>query len=207
MDGKIRVLIVDDHPLMRVGTAAIVNAQPDMEVVCQASCTDEAIELFAKHHPDVTLMDLRLPGRSGADAIRSIRQMAPDARIVVLTTYEGEEDIHQAIEAGAQGYVIKGMPYELLVSAIRKVHRGSRFLPPPVAKVLTGQSPGTRLTAREREVVTLMVAGKSNTEIADELGITRATVKTHVSTILARLGVIDRTQAVVAALQKGITHL
>jgi DNA-binding NarL/FixJ family response regulator len=203
---KIAVLIVDDHPLMRVGIAAIINAQPEMQVVGQASRSDEAIALFSQLRPDVTLMDLRLPDGSGAEAIRLIRQMEPQARIVVVTTYEGDEDIHQAIASGAQGYVIKGMPYELLVSAIKKVHRGGRFLPPPVAKALAERNPAQRLTAREKEVLALMIEGKTNTEIADQLGITRATVKAHVSTILLRLDVADRTQAVVAALRRGVAH-
>lgn len=203
---QITVLIVDDHPLMRVGIAAIINAQPDMRVVGQASNSSEAVALFSLHHPSITLMDLRLPDGSGADAIRSIRKAEPKARIVVVTTYEGDEDIHQAIASGAQGYVIKGMPYELLVNAIRKVHRGGRFLPPPVAKALAERNPAQGLTAREKDVLTLMVEGKTNTEIADLLGITRATVKTHVSAILLRLDVADRTQAIVAALRRGIAH-
>lgn len=203
---RITVLIVDDHPLMRVGIAAIINAQPDMQVIGQASGSDEAIVLFTRHHPAVTLMDLRLPDGSGAEAIQSIRQLEPKARIVVVTTYEGDEDIHQAIASGAQGYVIKGMPYELLVNAIRKVHRGGRFLPPPVAKALAGRNPAQRLTAREKEVLAEMIEGKTNTEIASRLGITRATVKAHVSTILLRLDVADRTQAVVAALKRGVAH-
>lgn len=204
---EITVLVVDDHPLTRVGAATIVDAQPDMKVVGQASSLDEAVTVFAAQRPAVTLMDLRLHGKSGVDAIRSIRQIDANAKVVVLTTYEGVDDIHEAIEAGAQGYVIKGMPYEMLVGAIRKVRRGGRFLPPPVTKALNERNPNSRLTAREKEVLTLMIAGKNNAEIADELQITRATVKSHVATILLRLDVRDRTQAVVAALKRGLAHL
>ncbi|HLH36533.1 MAG TPA: response regulator transcription factor [Alloacidobacterium sp.] len=204
---KITVLIVDDHPLMRVGIATIINAHPDFEVIGQASRSKDAVELFLQCRPDVTLMDLRLPDGSGADAIRMIREVEPRARIVVVTTYEGDEDIHQAIASGAQGYVIKGMPYEMLVSAIKKVHRGGRFLPPPVARVLAQRNPRQGLTAREKEVLALMIEGKTNPEIADALRIARATVKAHVEHILSRLDVTDRTRAVVVALQRGIAHL
>jgi len=204
---KIRVLVVDDHPIMRLGVAAIINAQPDMQVVGQAGTGQEAIDLFAQHKPDVTLMDLRLPGMSGVDAIRSIRATHPRARFVVLTTYEGDEDIHQALAAGAQGYLVKGMSHEALVDALRRVHAGSRFLPPPVARSLAARTPNSELTLREREVLALIVHGQSNKEIAASLGITEATVKCHVSVILNRLGVNDRTQAVVAALQRGIAHI
>lgn len=204
---KIRVLVVDDHPIMRLGVAAIINAQPDMQVVGQAGTGQEAIDLFAQHKPDVTLMDLRLPGMSGVDAIRSIRGTHPRARFVVLTTYEGDEDIHQALAAGAQGYLVKGMSHEALVDALRRVHAGSRFLPPPVARSLAARTPNSELTLREREVLALIVHGQSNKEIATSLGITEATVKCHVSVILNRLGVNDRTQAVVAALQRGIAHI
>lgn len=201
------VLIVDDHPLTRLGAAAIVDAQPDMHVICQAAGVDDAVALFSTHRPTVTLMDLRLGGKSGVDAIRAIRNIDPNAKIVVLTTYEGVDDIHEAIEAGAQGYLIKGMPYEMLVAAIRKVKRGGRFLPPPVTQALQDRNPNSRLTIREKEVLGLMIAGRNNTEIADELHITRATVKSHVASILLHLDVRDRTQAVVEALKRGIAHL
>jgi len=204
---KIKVMVVDDHPLMRVGVSSIVNASSDMSVVAQTGTGEEAVTLFQKHRPDVTLMDLRLPGISGVDAIRAIRQVNSRARFVVLTTYEGDADIHQALEAGAQGYIIKGMPYQTLVDAVHRVHRGERFLPPPVARALASRMPDSDLSAREREVLSLLASGKSNKDIASVLGITEATVKCHVSAILLRLNVSDRTEAVVTALQRGLVHL
>lgn len=204
---KIKVMIVDDHPLMRVGVASIVNARPDMSVVAQTGTGEEAVDLHQRHNPDITLMDLRLPGMSGVDAILKIRSKDVDARFVVLTTYEGDEDIHRALEAGAQGYVIKGMPYQTLIEALQRVHKGGRFLPPPIARALASRMPDSELSAREQEVLHLLVDGKTNKEIANNLGITEATVKCHVSTILMRLNVSDRTQAVVTALQRGLVHL
>jgi DNA-binding NarL/FixJ family response regulator len=204
---KMRVMIVDDHPLMLVGAASIVNARPDMTVVAQTGTGEEAVALFSKHKPDVTLMDLRLPGMSGVEAIRIIRTAHPGARFVVLTTYEGDADIHRALEVGAQGYVIKGMPYQTLVEALQRVHKGGRFLPPPVARALASRMPDSDLSAREQEVLLLLASGKSNKDIASHLGITEATVKSHVSAILVRLGVSDRTEAVVTALQRGLVHL
>lgn len=205
---RVGVMVVDDHPLMRVGIAAIINARKDMTVVAQAGTGEEAVALCRQHKPDITLMDLRLPGSlSGVDAIAAIRKFDPHARFVVVTTYDGDEDIHRALEAGAQGYVIKGMPYQTLVDAILRVHGGGRFLPPPVARALASRVPDSDLSAREREVLHLMVGGNSNKQIASALGITEATVKSHVSTILQRLDVDDRTQAVVTALQRGLVHL
>jgi len=205
---KIGVMIVDDHPLMRVGIAAIINARKDMNVVCQAGTGEEAIQSYGQYRPDITLMDLRLPGQmSGVDAISAIRAIESQARFIVVTTYDGDEDIHRALEAGAQGYVIKGMPYQTLVDALLRVHSGGRFLPPPVARALASRVPDSELSAREREVLHLMVGGNSNKQIASVLGITEATVKSHVSTILQRLDVEDRTQAVVTALQRGLVHL
>lgn len=205
---RVGVMVVDDHPLMRVGIAAIINARKDMTVVAQAGTGEEAVALCRQHKPDITLMDLRLPGSlSGVDAIAAIRKFEPNARFVVVTTYDGDEDIHRALEAGAQGYVIKGMPYQTLVDAILRVHGGGRFLPPPVARALASRVPDSDLSAREREVLHLMVGGNSNKQIAGVLGITEATVKSHVSTILQRLDVDDRTQAVVTALQRGLVHL
>jgi two-component system, NarL family, response regulator len=204
---KIKVLIVDDHPIMRIGIAAIVEATPDMTTVAQAGSGEEAVELFEKHLPDITLMDLRLPGMSGVEAIRTVMARHPDAKFVVLTTYEGDEDIHQALQAGARSYIIKGMPHDALVSALRRVHAGKRFLPTPISKTLSSRVPNSDLSAREREVLDLIVRGRSNKEIATDLGITESTVKCHVSVILMRLNVGDRTQAVVTALQRGLVHL
>jgi DNA-binding NarL/FixJ family response regulator len=204
---KMGVLVVDDHPILRLGVAAIINAQTDMKVCAQAGSGEEAVRIFKKHRPDITLMDLRLPGMSGLDALRAIRSEDPHAKCVVLTTYEGDEDIHQALVAGALGYIIKGMSHETLVDALRKAHAGTRFLPPPVARSLADRTPNSDLSPREREVLSLMVHGQSNKEIAASLGITEATVKCHVSVILMRLDANDRTQAVIAALQRGLEHL
>ena len=204
---KMTIMIVDDHPLMRVGVAAIINARPEMEVIAQAGTAAEAIAQHRQHQPDITLMDLRLPDTSGVAAIRQIRMTNPGARFVVLTTYEGDEDIHQALESGAQGYIIKGMPHETLIHALKRVHAGGRFLPPPVAKALESRTPDASLSPREREVLQLLVQGKSNKQIAKQLGIAEATVKCHFRVIFMRMGVTDRTQAVVSALQRGLVHL
>src|ERR1700691_6151936 len=203
----IKILVVDDHPIMRFGIAAIIQATPDMTTIAQAGSGEEAIELYEKHLPDITLVDLRLPGISGVEVIRTVMARHREARFVVLTTYEGDEDIHQALEAGARSYIIKGMPHNALVSALRRVHAGGRFLPTPVSRALSSRMPDSQLSAREKEVLNLMVGGKSNREIATDLGITEATVKCHVSVILMRLNVNDRTQAVVTALQRGLVHL
>jgi DNA-binding NarL/FixJ family response regulator len=204
---RFRVLVVDDHPIMRLGIAAIINAQKDMKVCGQAGSGEDAVRLFRQHSPDVTLMDLRLPGMSGLEALRAIRREDPAARCVVLTTYEGDEDIHQALAAGAAGYIIKAMSHDTLVDALRKVHAGTRFLPAPVSQSLAARTPNSDLSPREREVLSLMVHGQSNKDIAASLGITEATVKCHVSVILERLGVTDRTQAVIAAVKRGLEHL
>jgi len=204
---QIRVLIVDDHPLMRVGVAAIINAQPDMTVVAQSGEARESVRMFEKARPDITLMDLRLPDMNGVEAIREIRAIDPEARVIVLTTYEGDEDIHQALEAGARGYMIKGMSHEALVQALRRVHAGHRFLPRLVTQALSSRVPGSHLSQREQEVLQLMFAGKSNRDIAEELHIKETTVKSHVSVILSRLDVEDRTQAVVEGLKRGLIHM
>jgi len=204
---KFGVLVVDDHPIMRLGIAAIINAQKDMMVCGQAGSGIDAVRLFRERHPDVTLMDLRLPEMSGLEALRIIRDEDPSARCVVLTTYEGDEDIHQALAAGAAGYLIKAMSNETLVDALRKVHAGNRFLPAPVVQSLAARAPNCELSRREREVLSLIVDGKSNKEIAASLRITEATVKSHVGVILDRLGVTDRTQAVITAFHRGLAHL
>ena len=178
-----------------------------MEVVAQARSGEEAVLLHQQHRPDITLMDLRLPGINGAEAIRQIRSQSPEARIIVLTTYDGDEDIYQAMEAGASGYLIKDMPQEILFDAVQRVHAGKRYLPSPVSQTLSSRTPKSSLSKRECDVLRLMAEGKSNGEIASELGITEGTVKCHVSVILNRLGVRDRTQAVVAALQRGLIHI
>lgn len=204
---SIRVLIVDDHPVVRFGLTAIIQSQSDMVVVAEAENGKKAVELYRREKPDVGLIDLRLPEMSGVDAIRAIVSEHDKARLIVLTTYEGDEDIYRALEAGAKGYLIKGMSHTILVEAIRRVHSGLRFVPESVAKHLKERLPLADLSPRENDVLTLIVKGNSNKEIAAELGITEGTVKCHVNAILARLGVSDRTQAAVAALQRGIVHL
>jgi DNA-binding NarL/FixJ family response regulator len=203
----IRILIVDDHPIVRVGIGALLSSSREMEVVAQSRSGEEAITLHAQHRPDITLMDLRLPGINGVEAIRRIRDQSPHARFIVLTTYDGDEDIYQALEAGASGYLIKDMPQEILFEAIRRVHTGGRFLPSPVSQTLASRIPDSSLSKRECDVLRLMAQGKSNSEIAGDLGITEGTVKCHVSVILNRLSVRDRTQAVVTALQRGLIHI
>jgi len=203
----IRVLIVDDHPIMRVGIAAIINAQPRMQVVGQAGTAGEAVRMFESLQPEIHQCKVRLPDRSGVEAIRTIRAGSPKAKIIVLTTYEGDEDIHQALDAGARGYIIKGMQHDALVKALQRVHVGQRYLPQVVTEALSSRIPGSHLSQREQEVLQLLFAGKSNREIAEELSIKEATVKSHVSVILMRLDVSDRTQAVVEGLKRGLVHL
>jgi DNA-binding NarL/FixJ family response regulator len=204
---SIRILIVDDHPIVRVGINAILSGQPDMTVVAQASTGEEAVHCFRICMPDVTLIDLRLPGIGGVEGIRTIRTISRKARFVVLTTYEGDEDIHQALKSGAQGYLIKGMPHEYLVKAIRSVHAGAGFVPEPMADALASRIEGGHLTPREKDVLSLLIKGKSNKEIGVAMSVSEATVKSHMSVLLMKLGASDRTQAVVIALQRGILHL
>lgn len=203
----IRILVVDDHPIMRVGIVALITSTKTMECVGQAGSGEEAIEQHAQLKPDLTLMDLRLPGINGVEAIRRIRQRDAAARFIVLTTYEGDEDIHQAMEAGSAGYLVKGMPQEMLATAVERVNSGGRYLPQPLTKTLASRTPDSNLSARERQVLQSVARGASNKEIAAELGITEATVKCHVSVILARLNASDRTQAVVIALRRGLLHI
>jgi DNA-binding NarL/FixJ family response regulator len=202
-----RIMVVDDHPLYRMGITALISTRQDMLTIAEVDTGEEAVEKFSVHKPDIVLMDLRLPGMGGVDAIRAIRKLAPASRFIVLTTYEGDEDIHQALEAGASGYLVKGMPSDFLIDAIKKVCAGGSFVPPPVAEALKARRPESALSAREREVLALLVAGNSNKAIADKLFISEATVKCHVSVILMRLKVEDRTQAVLVALQRGLEHL
>ena len=203
---KIKVLIVDDHPFLRIGVAAIINSQHNMVVSGQAGDIQEGQTEYARERPDVTLIDLRLPSGSGVQLIRAIRNSDPKARFVVLTTYDGDEDIFQAMAAGAQAYLLKGMPHRALIDAIQNVHAGCRYFPAPVENTIANRTP-TRLSARERQVLALLVQGRSNREIAEELSIAEATVKCHVSVIFGHLGANDRTQAVVAALKRGLEHL
>ena len=206
-DGKIRILIVEDHHVVRQGFIALLKTIPDFEVVAEASSGEQAIEHFADQQPDITLMDLRLPGMGGVEAITRIRQASPEARIIVLTTFDGDEDIYRALQAGARGYLLKGMDLEELITAIRTVHRGKSRIPAAVAERLAERLAGPALTERETDVLRLIVAGRSNKEIGAALFISEATVKTHINNMLSKLGVTDRTQAATTALQRGIVHL
>jgi len=203
----IRVVIVDDHPVVRFGLSAIISLQPDMDVVGEAGSGEEACSLCASQPADVVLMDLRLPGMSGVEAIQRIRQSQPQTRFIVLTTYDGDEDIHKALEAGAQAYLLKGMSHTEVTNAIRSVQAGLRCIPESVSRKLADRPPQSELSPRELEVLELIAKGLSNREIGETLGITEATVKWHVNIILSRLNVADRTEAIVAALQRGIMHL
>ena len=203
---SIRVLVADDHPLVRQGVAAVVAAQSDMSIVGEAGDGQQAVELFRKLRPDVALIDLGLPVLDGIEAMKAIRSEFPGSRLIALTVYHGDEDIHQALRAGAQAYLLKSAPPLQLVAAIRAVHAGLRTIPPEVASQLSDRGPGTGLTPREIDVLKLMAKGRTNVEIAQALHITRGTAKWFVSSILGKLGVDDRTEAVTTALERGILH-
>ncbi len=204
---KIRILSVDDHDLVRKGIAAILSTEPDLELVAAASCGAEALALFRQHQPDVTLMDLRLSDMSGSEVTAAIRQEFPEARIIALTSYDGDQDIYRALEAGVRGYLLKEMVHTEVVKAIRTVHSGKRFIPVEVAQQLTGFFPDVALTPREVEVLSLVARGLGNKEVGDILGTAPGTVKAHVQNILSKLGAKDRTHAVTIALRRGIIHL
>ena len=206
-DAPIRVMTVDDHPLFRGGLAALLAAYPDLKLVAEAGNGRQAIELFRVHRPDVTLMDLGMPVMGGAEAIGHIIAEFPDARIIALTSWDGDRDIHRALDAGARGYLLKDMVSDQVTDAIRSVHRGGRVLPPAVAQRLAEFTPRIDLTDRELEVLTHMAQGKSNKEIAVALGRTEATVKVHVLHILQKLDAGDRTEAVTIGLKRGLIHL
>jgi DNA-binding NarL/FixJ family response regulator len=205
--GKIRVLCVDDHPVVRDGIAAIINLQPDMVLVGAAATGGEALERFFELRPDVALVDLQLPDMSGFDLIKKIKDKSPNARIIVLSSHEGDVDIQRALEAGAQGYVAKGIVRGELLETIRSVHTGKRRVPAAVAQKLAEHMADEPISPRELEVLSLMAAGKRNKEIASELSIAEDTVKMHVRNILSKLHVNDRTEAVTSALRRGIIHL
>jgi len=203
----IRVMTVDDHPIFRDGLAALLSFYKDFELVAEAADGAQAIQLFRVHRPDVTLMDLSMPVMGGAQATEAITSEFPDARIIALTTYEGDADIHRALQAGARGYLLKDALRNQIADAIRAVHRGGRIVPPMVAQKLAEFTPRIELTERELEVLSLMAKGQSNKEIADSIGRTEATVKVHVLHILSKLDVDDRTAAVTVALKRGMIHL
>ncbi len=200
-------MVADDHHIVRQGLAALLKTVKDFAVVAEAPDGQEAVRLYDQHRPDVTLIDLRMPKMGGVEAVTEIRRKHPAARIIVLTTFDGDEDIYRALQAGAKGYLLKGMFGEELIEAIRAVHAGKSRIPSAIAERLADRMGGPGLTSRELSVLQLIVAGKSNKEIGSELGISEATVKTHINSILSKLGVGDRTQAATTALQRGIVHL
>lgn len=204
---RIRVMTVDDHPIFRGGVVALLSAYPDLELVAEAGDGQEAVALFRIHRPDVTLMDLSMPVMGGVQAIEEIVTEFPGARIIALTTFEGDSDIHRALDAGARGYLLKDVLSRQVAEAIRQVHRGGRALPLAVAQRLAEFTPRVDLTDREVEVLGHLAKGMSNKEIAAELGRTEATVKVHVVHILEKLEAGDRTEAVTIALRRGIIHL
>ena len=198
---------MDDHPLIRSGLRAVIASEPDMEMVGEAANGEEAIELYREDRPDVVLMDLRMPVMDGLTATLAILREFPDAKIVALTTYEGDEDIHRALSAGARGYLLKDMMRSQLLQVIRTVQKGQRAIPAAIAARLAEYVPRIELTPRELQVLTLMAKGFSNPEIASALGRTESTMKVHVSNILQKLQATDRTEAVTVAIQRGILHL
>src|SRR6201987_5772237 len=203
----IRILAVDDHPLLRKGIAALVNTEPDMKLVAEASNGEEAVESFRQHRPDVTLMDLQLPGLNGIEAMNRILSEFPDARIIVLTTYTGDAQVVKALRAGARAYILKGHVHRELLETIRAVHAGQKRIPPDIAAELAEHAADDELTSRELDVLRLIAAGNSNKLVADQLSIGEATVKSHVTNILSKLGANDRVHAVTIALKRGIIQL
>lgn len=200
-------MVVDDHFVVRVGLRGSIDLEPDMTVVMEASTGEQAVELYRKHRPDLVLMDLKLPGLNGIGATKAICGEFSDAAVIILSTHEGEEDIYQSFQAGAKGYLVKSTAREELIAAIRVAAAGQRYIPVAIGARLAERMTHPDLTSREMEVLELIVAGKSNKEIAAELSITEVTVKLHVGHLLTKLRVHDRTQAATTALQRGIIHL
>lgn len=205
--GMIRVMVADDHPILRAGLVTMIDGQPDMTVVAQASDGREAVELFRRVVPDIALLDLRMPGLGGIEVIGAIRTDFPHARLVILTSFAGDEDIYQALRAGARGYLIKDSTVEELIECIRAVHDGRTCIPPAIAAKLAERVGTVDLTAREREVLKLIAQGKGNREIGTSLDVTEGTVKVHVNNILTKLGVASRTEAVNIAIRRGLVRL
>ena len=204
---RIRVFSVDDHPLLREGIAAVINNQPDMVMVAQAANAQEAIEQYRHHQPHVTLMDLRLPDISGIETLIAIRSEFPDARIIMLTTFEGDVEIKRALEAGARGYMLKSMPPKDLVEVVRQVHAGKKRIPAQLAAQLAEHMSDEVLTEREVEVLGQIAGGNRNRDIAERLFISEETVKVHIKHIMEKLGASDRTQAVAIGVRRGIIEL
>jgi len=207
MTDRIRTLIVDDHHVVRQGLVALLNVIPEIEIVGEASDGVEAVELHRRLQPDVTLMDLQLPRLGGVAAITQIRAENPSARFIVLTTFDGDEDIFRSLQAGAKAYLLKGMTIDDLHKTIRLVHAGKTSISPAIAEKLADRMSTQELTARELAVLERIVAGRANKEIASDLSISEATVKTHVNNLLSKLGVSDRTNAATMAIQRGLVHL
>ena len=207
MAEKVTIMLVDDHYLVRVGLASIIALESDMVVCAEASTGEQALALFRSERPDVTLMDLRLPGMGGGETTAKIRREFPDARIIVLSTYAGDEEIHSALSAGALAYLLKTVQRQELVETIRRVAGGQRYIPIEVAARLAERLPRSQLSPREVDVLKLLAQGRRNKEIAAFLGLSEGTVKVHVSTILCKLGACDRTEAVTTALHRGIVQL
>jgi len=207
MADKLKIMLVDDHYLVRMGLASIIALEPDMTVCAEASTGEQALGLYRRHRPDVTLLDLRLPGMTGTETMQAIRTEFPDARLVMISTYVCDEEIYGALQAGALAYLVKTVQREELIRAVRKAAAGQRHIPAEVASRLADRVTRSQLSTRELEVLRLLVAGRRNREIAGALDITEGTVKLHVSSILGKLGVADRTEAVTRALQRGIVQL
>ena len=203
----IRILIADDHTVVREGLVSLVKRKPDMAVVAEATNGREAVDLWKQHHPDIGLLDLRMPELDGVGAIKEIRELNPNAHIIVLTTFDGDEDIYRAIKAGAKGYLLKDTAREALMECIRRVHGGETFIPATLAAKLADRVSGEALSLREIEVLQRMAAGKSNKEIGAELFISEGTVKTHVKSIFSKLDVVSRTEAVATASRRGLIQL
>jgi DNA-binding NarL/FixJ family response regulator len=204
---KIRILVADDHFIVRMGLVALVNTEPSMTIAGEAADGKQAVELFGKHKPDLVLMDLRMPVKDGIEATIEIRKLDPQARVLMLTTFDGDADIHKALQAGAQGYVLKNATGEELIPALQAVAAGQKWIPKEIARRLTSRKLFEELTPRELKVLQLLVKGLANKQIGDMLSITEYTVKDHLKSVFGKLQVVDRTEAVTAAIQRGIIHL
>lgn len=203
---KIRLMLVEDHILMRMGLVSATRIEPDLEVVAEVEDGRNVVEAFRKHRPDVVLLDLRLPGMDGIQVIKALRQVSPDARIVVLSSYGGGDDVTRAIQNGASGYVLKNMPLQQVLEAVRAVHYGGQYIPREIASRMS-QRLHSEMSPRELEVLRLIAKGRSNKEIASELGIVEGTVKAHVTNIFGKLGAVDRTQAITIAVKQQLLQL
>ena len=206
-EGKIGILVVDDHFIVRMGLIALVNTEPSMMIVGEAADGNQAVEMFGKHKPDLVLMDLRMPIKDGIEATLAIRSQDPSARVLMLTTFDGDNDIHKALQAGAQGYVLKSATGHELIPAIQAVAGGQRWIPKEIGKRLASRKLFEELTPREMQVLQLLIKGLANKQIGDTLNITEHTVKDHLKSVFGKLQVEDRTEAVTAAIQRGIIHL